>query len=64
MSTTTQTFTADAGKVVLDGRRQFGAPAELARNGDFKRREPAAWAAADEFVVNGTTSGTVTTTAA
>ena len=56
-------FTASDGEVVLDGGRVFGPPAELVRQGDFRRREPVAWAAAEEFHQNGTTSGTVTVTA-
>ena len=59
---TTVSFTADAGKLVL-GSRTFGPPAEVA-TGDFQNREPVAWAAMREFVDNGTTSGTVTITAA
>ncbi len=64
MSTTlTVSFTASEGGVVLDGSRHFGPPAELV-GGDFWRREPIAWCAASEFLANGTTSGTVTVTAA
>ena len=64
MSSLTIAFTASDAGVVLDGSRTFGDPKELARSSDFKRREPVAWAAADEFVTNATTSGTVTVTAA
>ena len=60
---TTVTFTADTGKLVLGGNRTFSPPAELV-TADFQGREPVAWAAAQEFQVNGTTSGTVTITAA
>ena len=56
-------FTATDGSVVLDGGRHFGAPAELVKGGDFRRREPIAYAAATEFLSSGTTSGTVTVTA-
>ena len=63
MSTsTTVSFTADAGKLVLDGSRHFGPPAEIATD-DFKGREPLAWAAAQEFNVNGTASGNIVVTA-
>ena len=61
--TVTVSFTADAGGFDLAGERFFGPPAQVATD-DFKGREPAAWAAAEEFNVNGTTSGTVTITAA
>ncbi len=63
MTTITITFTASAGGVVLDGSRSFGPPAGVA-NDDFKRRDPVGWAAAQEFQANGTTSGTVSVTAA
>ena len=62
-TTVTVSFTADAGKITLGGSRTFGPPAEVA-TGDFKAREPVGWAAANEFLVNGATSGTVTITAA
>ena len=67
-TTTTVSFTADAGKFTLAGSpsagsRSFGPPAEVA-TADFKHREPVAWAAATEFLVNGVTSGNVTITAA
>ena len=55
-------FTADDGSLGLDDSRFFGPPAELLQ-GDFKRREPIAWAAANEFVELGTTSGVVTVSA-
>ena len=60
-TTVTINFTASDGGVVLDGARHFGPPADL--RGDFKRREPVAAAAAQEYLTNGTTSGTVTVTA-
>ena len=56
-------FAARDGELVLDGGRHFGPPAELVK-GDFKRREPIAWAAANEFLTSGTTPGVVTITAA
>ena len=63
MSTSiTVTFTASAGGITLDGGRSFGNPAELVK-GDFRGREPVAWAAAQEFLRNGTTAGQVTITA-
>ncbi len=63
MSTTlTISFTATPGQVVLDGSRHFGPPAELVK-GDFQKREPCAYAAAQEFLQNGTESGTITVTA-
>ena len=55
-------FTARDGEIVLDGARHFGPPAELVK-GDFRRREPVAWAAAREFLSQGTMSGVVTITA-
>ena len=61
-TSTTVAFTADAGKFTIGGRT-FGPPAEVAGL-DFKGREPVAWAAAQEFLVNSVTSGTVTITAA
>ncbi len=61
-TTVTINFTADDGSVALDGSKFFGPPAELLQ-GDFKRREPVAWAAAHEFVDLGTTSGVVTISA-
>ena len=61
-TTVTINFTASDGDVTLGGRRHFGAPAELVK-GDFKLREPVAWVATQEFLTNGTTSGTVTVTA-
>ena len=63
MTTVTVTFTAKTGEVVLGGSRFFGNPADLVK-GDFARREPIAAAAAQEFLSNGTTAGTVTITAA
>ena len=63
MTSTTVSFTAKTGEIVLNGSRFFGNPAELL-TADFKAREPVAWAAAQEFNTNGTTSGTVTVTAA
>ena len=62
-TSTTVSFTADAGGFNLGGSRFFGPPAEVATD-DFQGREPVAWAAAKEFLVNGATSGTVTITAA
>ena len=64
MSTTLSiSFTATSGGITLGGR-SFGNPAELAKGADFQRREPCAWAAAQEFLRQGTTAGTVTVTAA
>ena len=62
MTTIRIRFTASTGGVVLDGVKHFGAPAELAK-GDFQRREPCAFAAAQEFLRQGTTAGTVVITA-
>ena len=62
--TVTINFTANPGEIGLDGSKFYGPPAELAGNSDFMRREPAAFAVAQEFMTNGTTSGTVTVTAA
>lgn len=62
-TTITIPFTADAGGVVLDGSKVFGPPAEIGSNSDFKRRDPVAFAAAQEFNNLGTTSGNVTITA-
>ena len=56
-------FTADSGKLVIDGSRQFGPPTEIATD-DFKGREPIAWAAAREFLDNAATSGTISISAA
>ena len=62
MSTTISiSFTANTGGITLGGR-SFGNPTELVK-GDFRNREPVAWAAATEFLRNGTTAGTVTITA-
>ncbi len=58
-TTTTLSFTADAGGISLGGSRFFGPPAELV-TADFKNREPIAWAVATEFNVNSTGTGTVT----
>ncbi len=64
MSTTiTISFTANTGGITLSGSRSFGNPTELVK-GDFRNREPVAWVAAQEFLRNGTTAGTVTITAA
>ncbi len=62
-TTITVAFTADAGGFTLGGSRSFGPPAEVATD-DFSRREPVAWAAAQEFLVNSATSVNVTITAA
>ena len=62
--TVTLNFTANPGGIALDGSKFYGPPAELAGNTDFQHREPAAFAVAQEFMTNGTTSGTVTITAA
>ncbi len=63
MSTTlTINFTADAGGVALDGSKFYGPPAEIAKS-DFQTHNPVAWAAAQEFLSLGTTSGVVTITA-
>ena len=62
-TTVTIPFTASPGSLVLDGSRHFGAPAELVKT-DLRGREPVAWAAAQEFVANGTAAGVVTVTAA
>ena len=60
-------FTADAGGLGLiseDGSGHFfGPPAELLKTG-LKRQNIVAYAVANEFLDNGTTSGTVTITAA
>ena len=63
MTTVTVNFTANAGEIVLDAVRTIGIPTgqPLA---DMRRRDPVAWAAIQEFQHNGTTSGTVTVTAA
>ena len=61
-TTVTISFTASAGGVSLDGSKFFGAPAHL-MNTDLKNTNPVAWAAAQEFLDLGTTSGTVTITA-
>lgn len=61
-TTVTINFTADAGGVGLDGSKFFGPPADL-MNTDIKTSNPVAWAAAQEFLSLGTTSGTVTITA-
>ena len=62
MSTFNISFTADAGNIVI-GNKTYGPPAELSNN-DVKTNSPLAFAVAQEFVANGTTSGTVTVTAA
>ena len=65
MSTTlTVSFTASDGGVVLDGTKHFGPPSEVAKGGDFQKREPVAWVAAQEYLQNGTSAGSVTVTAA
>ena len=64
MSTTVKIdYTANAGEIVLDGLRTIGIPSgqPLA---DMRRRDPVAWAAIQEFQLNGATGGTVTVTAA
>ena len=62
-------FTADAGSVGLstgsvglDGSKFFGPPAHLMGT-DLKTSNPVAWAAAQEFLNTGATSGTVVITA-
>ena len=64
--TVTISYTASASEVVIDsesgGSRSFGPPAEIVR-GDLKTRDPVAWAAAQEFNLNGTTSANVVVTA-
>ena len=55
-------FTANAGGIAVDDK-QFGPPAELVRNADFQRQHPLVWVAAQAYLANGTTSGTVTVTA-
>ncbi len=63
MSTSiTVNFTASPGGFDLDGKKFFGPPAELA-DSDFQTRDPVAWAAAQEFLSLGTTSGVVTISA-
>ena len=62
MSTITISFTADAAGIALGGSKFYGPPAELSK-GDFKTQHPAAYTVAQEFLDNGTTSGTVTITA-
>ncbi len=61
-TTVTVNFTASAGGFDLDGSHFFGPPAEVGNN-DLKTRNPVAYAAAQEFLNLGTTSGTVTITA-
>ena len=61
-TTVTLNFTANAAGFDLDGNQFFGPPAEVA-NSDFKTRNPVAYAAAQEFLNLGTTSGAVTITA-
>ena len=63
-TTVTIPFTADAGNLVMGSGSSphYGPPAELATN-DFQTRDPVAWAAAQEFLSLGTTSGNVTITA-
>ena len=63
MTTVRIRFTASTGGVVLDGVRHFGAPAEVAKGADFQRREPVVWAAAQEFLREGTEAGVVTVSA-
>ncbi len=62
MSTTTISFTADAAGIGLGGSKFYGPPAELSKN-DVKTQDPVAYTVAQEFLDNGTTSGTVTITA-
>ena len=61
MSTFSISFTADAGSITI-GNAVYGPPAELS-NTDVKTHFPLVFAVAQEFVANGTTSGTVTITA-
>ena len=60
--TLTVAFVASASSLQI-GSRFFGDPKEIATL-DFQNREPVAWSAANEFLVNGTTSGNVSITAA
>ena len=64
MTSVTISFIASDGQVVLNGSKHFGAPAELAKSGDFRRREPCAWVAAQEYLANGTEAGVITISAA
>ena len=61
MSTFSIAFTADAASITI-GNRVYGPPVELANN-DVKTHHPMVFAVAQEFLDNGTTSGTVTITA-
>lgn len=62
MSTVLVPFTADAANLVLDGARHLGPPSALIRTS--RTQNPVAYVVAQEFMTNGTTSGTVTITAA
>ena len=61
MSTFSISFTADAASITI-GNQIYGPPAELSNN-DVKTHHPLAFAVAQEFQANGTTSGTVVVTA-
>ena len=61
MRTFSISFTADAASITI-GNQVYGPPAELVRN-DVQTHQPLAYAVAQEFQANGTTSGTVVVTA-
>lgn len=61
MSTFSVNFTADVAKIVI-GNQHYGPPSELA-SPTIQTHHPLVFAVAQEFLDNGTTSGTIVVTA-